>query len=62
MPPASPPSGAAQPVPVAAQLGFSQPPLFCIDGSAYIYRSFFALPNLSRADGHPTNALFLVLR
>ncbi|AGW12578.1 DNA polymerase I [Megalodesulfovibrio gigas] len=58
MPPTTPPPSA----PLAAQLGFSQPPLFCIDGSAYIFRSFFALPNLSRSDGHPTNALFLVLR
>ncbi|GAB7081235.1 DNA polymerase I [Megalodesulfovibrio paquesii] len=60
--PAAKSTAPASQTPVAEQLGFSRSPLFCIDGSAYIFRSFFALPNLSRADGHPTNALFLVTR
>ena len=36
-----------------------QPPrLFLIDGSAYIFRAFFAIPPLSNAAGLPTNAIF----
>jgi DNA polymerase-1 len=37
----------------------NQPPrLFLIDGSAYIFRAFFAIPPLSNAAGLPTNAIF----
>ncbi|MGN7613343.1 DNA polymerase I [Magnetococcales bacterium HHB-1] len=32
--------------------------LFLIDGTAYIYRSFYAIRNLSRKDGFATNAIF----
>jgi len=32
--------------------------LFLVDGSAYIFRAYFALPPLSRADGLPTHALY----
>jgi DNA polymerase-1 len=32
--------------------------LFLIDGSAYIFRAFFAIPPLSNAAGLPTNAIF----
>ncbi|NGZ28167.1 MAG: DNA polymerase I [Magnetococcales bacterium] len=32
--------------------------LFLIDGSGYLYRAFFAVRNLSRRDGFPTNAIF----
>ena len=31
--------------------------LYLIDGSAYIFRAFFALPPMSRSDGTPTNAV-----
>src|SRR5258707_11482165 len=32
--------------------------LLLIDGHYYVYRSFFAIPNLSNSRGEPTNALF----
>jgi len=32
--------------------------LLLIDGHYYVYRSFFAIPNLSNAQGEPTNAIF----
>jgi len=32
--------------------------LFLIDGSAYVYRAFFALPPLSGPTGQPTNAVY----
>lgn len=32
--------------------------LFLIDGSAYIFRAFFAIPPLTNAGGLPTNAIF----
>jgi DNA polymerase-1 len=32
--------------------------LFLIDASAYFYRAFFALPNLSTSEGLPTNAIY----
>src|ERR1044072_6008089 len=32
--------------------------LLLIDGHYYVYRSFFAIPNLSNSRGEPTNAMF----
>ena len=32
--------------------------LYLIDGSGYIFRAFFALPPMTRADGTPVNAVF----
>lgn len=32
--------------------------LFLIDGSSYIFRAFFAIPQLANASGMPTNAIF----
>jgi len=32
--------------------------LLLIDGHFYVYRSFFAIPNLSNSRGEPTNAIF----
>ncbi|MDR2745212.1 MAG: hypothetical protein LBB66_08510, partial [Desulfovibrio sp.] len=37
-------------------------PVFLIDGSALLYRGFFANQNLRRADGFPTGALVLLTR
>jgi len=34
------------------------PTLYLIDGSAYVYRAFFALPALSNSRGLPTNAVY----
>src|SRR5207245_3437952 len=35
-----------------------RPVLYLIDGSAYLYRAFFALPDLSTSTGVPTNAVY----
>src|SRR6478752_8059122 len=32
--------------------------LLLIDGHYYVYRSFFAIPNLSNSRGEPTNSIF----
>ena len=32
--------------------------LLLIDGHYYVYRSFFAIPDLSNSRGEPTNAIF----
>lgn len=32
--------------------------LYIVDGSAYIYRAFYAIRNLSNSDGFPTNAIY----
>lgn len=36
----------------------SDPTLCLIDGSGYIFRAFYALPPMHRADGTPTNAVY----
>lgn len=47
---------------LATRLGFKQSPIFLVDGSAFFYRGYHAYQNISRSDGLPTNALFMVLR
>ncbi|MGE4505591.1 MAG: DNA polymerase I [Desulfovibrionaceae bacterium] len=37
-------------------------PLYLVDGSSFLYRGFYAYPDLARSDGFPTNAIFIVLR
>ncbi|GAU08856.1 DNA polymerase I [Desulfoplanes formicivorans] len=44
------------------RLGFTREPVYLIDGSAFVYRGFYAYPDLKRSDGFPTNAMFIVLR
>lgn len=44
------------------KLHLSRDPLFLMDGTAYLYRSFYANRHLARSDGFPTNALVLVTR
>ena len=36
----------------------SRPLLYLIDGSAYIYRAFYALPALTNSKGLQTNAIY----
>ena len=36
--------------------------MFLIDGSAYLYRGYHAFRDISRSDGFPTNALYMILR
>ncbi len=44
------------------RLHFDKDPVFLVDGSAFVFRAFYAFPDLKRSDGFPTNALFIVLR
>ncbi|MBL3580896.1 DNA polymerase I [Oleidesulfovibrio alaskensis] len=44
------------------RLGLDKEPVYLIDGSAFIFRGFYAFQNMQRSDGLPTNALFIVLR
>lgn len=44
------------------KLGWSSEPVFLIDGSSYLYRAYYAYPDLTRSDGFPTNALFILFR
>ncbi|NQT93479.1 MAG: hypothetical protein HQ559_12025, partial [Lentisphaerae bacterium] len=36
--------------------------LILVDGTAVLYRSFYAIKELSTRDGRPTNAVFGVIR
>lgn len=45
-----------------SRLGLSAEPLYLMDGSAFIFRSFYAYQNMTRSDGFPTNALYMVAR
>ncbi|MBS3780684.1 MAG: DNA polymerase I [Desulfovermiculus sp.] len=49
-------------MPLQETLDWDKPPLYLIDGSSFLYRAFYAFPDLSRTDGFPTNALFITLR
>lgn len=49
-------------MPIAQKYGLKGDPLYLVDGTAYVYRSFYAFRDMSRSDGFPTNALFNVLR
>ncbi|MDD4701820.1 MAG: DNA polymerase I [Desulfovibrio sp.] len=44
------------------RLDLAAEPVFLMDGSAFIYRGFFANRNMQRSDGFPTNALVVVTR
>lgn len=44
------------------RLGLAAEPVFLMDGSAFIYRGFFANRNMQRSDGFPTNSLVVVSR
>ncbi|NDV19503.1 DNA polymerase I [Pseudodesulfovibrio sp. JC047] len=43
-------------------LNFDTDPIYLIDGTALLYRAFYARADLSRSDGFPTNAINTVLR
>lgn len=47
---------------IKQRLGLNADPVFLIDGTAFIYRGFYANRHLRRSDGYPTNALTLVTR
>ncbi|MDR0465837.1 MAG: DNA polymerase I, partial [Deltaproteobacteria bacterium] len=44
------------------RLSLSRAPLFLMDGTAFIYRSYYANRDMQRSDGFPTNALFMTAR
>ena len=44
------------------RLGLAAEPVFLMEGSAFIYRGFFANRNMQRSDGFPTNSLVVVSR
>ncbi len=44
------------------ELSLKDDPVYLIDGSSFLYRAFYAFPDLKRSDGFPTNAIFIVLR
>ncbi len=44
------------------RLNLTEEPVFLVDGSSFLYRAFYAYPDLKRADGFPTNAIYIVLR
>lgn len=45
-----------------ALAGEDREPLYLMDGSAFIYRGFYANQTMRRSDGFPTGALFIVAR
>ncbi|MDL2209447.1 DNA polymerase I [Desulfovibrio sp. OttesenSCG-928-O18] len=44
------------------RMQFSTDPLYLMDGTAFVFRGFYAYQNMARSDGLPTNALFIVTR
>ncbi|MBT8762753.1 DNA polymerase I [Desulfohalobiaceae bacterium Ax17] len=47
---------------IRTRLKLTREPIFLVDGSSFLYRAFYAYPDLKRADGFPTNAIYIVLR
>ena len=45
-----------------SRLGFTAEPVYLMDGSAFIFRSFFAFRSMNRSDGFPTNVVYMVAR
>ncbi len=46
----------------ARRMGLSTDPLWLMDGSAFMFRGFYANQSMQRSDGFPTNALFMMAR
>jgi DNA polymerase-1 len=49
-------------VPVRDRLGLLTDPLYLMDGSAFIFRGFYAFRTMCRRDGFPTNIIYIVTR
>ncbi len=47
---------------IKKQLNLEQEPLFLIDGTSFLYRAFYAYPDLKKSDGFPTNAIYILIR
>ena len=41
---------------------FEREPIYLMDGSAFVYRGFYANQSMQRSDGFPTSALFIMNR
>ncbi|MFP4169088.1 MAG: DNA polymerase I [Desulfonatronovibrionaceae bacterium] len=44
------------------RLRLDQKPVLLVDGSSFLYRAFYAYPDLKTSKGFPTNAIFILLR
>ncbi len=44
------------------KLNLDASPVYLMDGTAFIYRGFYTNQTMSRADGFPTNAIFMLAR
>jgi DNA polymerase-1 len=49
-------------VPARDRLGLHTEPLYLMDGSAFIFRGFYAFRTMCRRDGFPTNIIYIVTR
>ena len=49
-------------MPLSAPFSSADRPIFLMDGTAYLYRGFYANSSLQRSDGFPTGALTVVTR
>ncbi len=49
-------------MPLRSRLGLPGEPLYLMDGTAFVFRGFYAYQNMARSDGFPTNALFITTR
>ncbi|EFI34931.1 DNA polymerase I [Desulfonatronospira thiodismutans ASO3-1] len=47
---------------IREKIEYKNEPVFLIDGSSFLYRAFYAYPDLKRSDGLPTNAIYIVIR
>lgn len=54
--------GADKNMKIEEELKLDTAPIYLMDGTAYIYRSFYSNRHMQRSDGFPTNALVVVTR
>ncbi|MCF8039553.1 MAG: DNA polymerase I [Desulfohalobiaceae bacterium] len=47
---------------IKERFNWTREPLFLIDGTSFLYRAFYAYPDLTRSDGFPTNAMYIMFR
>lgn len=47
---------------IASRLGLKGAPIYLMDGTAFLFRSFYASGNMQSASGHPTGAIYILGR
>ncbi|MDR2076948.1 MAG: DNA polymerase I [Desulfovibrio sp.] len=47
---------------LTTRLALAPEPVYLMDGSAFVFRGFYAFQHMSRQDGFPTNVLYIVTR